>query len=103
IKGVSREAMEVMQGYRWPGNVRELVNTVERAVSFADSDTIEARDLPEHIRDQARHAPVRPPAAAMATAGGTNPALRIPTSPGISAPPAPMAGPPPESFESTFK
>jgi len=105
IKGVSREAMEVMQGYRWPGNVRELLNTVERAVSFADSDTIEARDLPEHIRDQARHAPVRPPAAAMAmaTAGGTNPALRIPTSPGISAPPAPMAGPPPESFESTFK
>src|SRR5215468_1485526 len=51
VKGMSREAMDLLANYRWPGNVRELVNTVERAVSFADGDTIEARDLPEHVRD----------------------------------------------------
>ena len=35
--------------YDWPGNVRELHNVVERACSFADTDAIEVRDLPEHI------------------------------------------------------
>ena len=46
---VSREALDRMVAYDWPGNVRELANVVERAVSFADTDTIEVRDLPEHI------------------------------------------------------
>jgi transcriptional regulator with GAF, ATPase, and Fis domain len=54
VKSLARDAMETLQGYRWPGNVRELVNTVERAVSFADGEIIEARDLPEHIRDTVR-------------------------------------------------
>ncbi len=45
VKSVSREALELLGAYVWPGNVRELVNTVERAVSFAESDVIEARDL----------------------------------------------------------
>jgi DNA-binding NtrC family response regulator len=35
--------------YDWPGNVRELHNVVERAVSFAEGDTVELADLPEHI------------------------------------------------------
>jgi DNA-binding NtrC family response regulator len=35
--------------YTWPGNVRELHNVIERAVSFAENDTIELRDLPEDI------------------------------------------------------
>ena len=35
--------------YDWPGNVRELLNVIERAVSFAESDTIELQDLPEHV------------------------------------------------------
>src|SRR5512138_1167252 len=43
VKGMSREAMDMLANYRWPGNVRELVNTIERAVSFADGETIEAR------------------------------------------------------------
>ena len=33
----------------WPGNVRELHNVIERAVSFAEGDTVELADLPEHI------------------------------------------------------
>ncbi len=35
--------------YDWPGNVRELHNVIERAVSFAEADTVELADLPEHI------------------------------------------------------
>src|SRR5262249_4448853 len=83
VKGITREAQEILGGYRWPGNARELLTTSERAVSFADGDTIEARDLPEHIRDAAReHArPVAPPphstspgAAAERVAAGSRPA-----------------------------
>ncbi len=46
---VSRGAMDRLMEYDWPGNVRELHNVIERAVSFAETDTIEVRDLPEHI------------------------------------------------------
>src|SRR5215470_863601 len=63
VRGITREAQEMLGHYRWPGNVRELLNTIERAVSFADGDTIEARDLPEHVRDAARDMP-RPSALA---------------------------------------
>jgi len=101
VKGITREAQEMLGHYRWPGNVRELLNTIERAVSFADGDTIEARDLPEHVRDAAREMP-RPSAPA---AHSTSPGLeRV----GSSTRPAPgpaagSAAPPPESFETTFK
>jgi len=42
-----------LAAYKWPGNVRELVNTIERAVSFADGEIIEPRDLPETVRGEA--------------------------------------------------
>jgi DNA-binding NtrC family response regulator len=59
ITGVSRAAMDLLQAYKWPGNVRELVNTVERAVSFAEGELIEPRDLPETVRGE-EAAPRRP-------------------------------------------
>jgi transcriptional regulator with GAF, ATPase, and Fis domain len=49
VMGVSRTAMERLVEYEWPGNVRELANVIERAVSFADGELIEVRDLPDHI------------------------------------------------------
>jgi len=49
VGGFSRAALERIMTYDWPGNIRELHNVVERAVSFADTDTVEVRDLPEHI------------------------------------------------------
>ncbi len=49
IRQISRAALDRLLEYEWPGNVRELHNVVERAVSFADGDTIELRDLPDHI------------------------------------------------------
>src|SRR5262249_47356787 len=83
VKGMTREALDMLASYAWPGNIRELVNTIERAVSFADGDTIEVRDLPEHIRDTV------PPARVAAASAAPPPA-------------APLTLPP-ESFESTFK
>jgi transcriptional regulator with GAF, ATPase, and Fis domain len=52
VTGVSRAAMDLLTAYKWPGNVRELVNTVERAVSFAEGELIEPRDLPETVRGE---------------------------------------------------
>ncbi len=46
---ISRAALDCLMQYDFPGNVRELHNVIERAVSFADGDTIEVKDLPDHI------------------------------------------------------
>jgi transcriptional regulator with GAF, ATPase, and Fis domain len=59
VTATSRAAMDMLQAYKWPGNVRELVNTVERAVSFAEGELIEPRDLPETVRGE-ESAPRRP-------------------------------------------
>jgi DNA-binding NtrC family response regulator len=50
VKGVTRDAMAALQNYPWPGNVRELVNVIERAVSFCESELIDASNLPDYIR-----------------------------------------------------
>ena len=95
VRNASREAMELLSNYRWPGNVRELVNCIERAISFSDSDTIEARDLPEAIRDKGgsgvRPAPSRPHAAAP-------PLIATPPPPPPSSQQMPPAG-----HDTTFK
>jgi|Deesub1362A_J573_1020465.scaffolds.fasta_scaffold00591_3 DNA-binding NtrC family response regulator len=50
IKGVSDEMMEILMNYPFPGNVRELENIIERAVTLATGDTLQAKDLPEDLR-----------------------------------------------------
>ena len=37
--------------YPFPGNIRELENWIERAVVFADGDTLRTEDLPEQLTD----------------------------------------------------
>ncbi|MEE2755304.1 MAG: sigma 54-interacting transcriptional regulator [Myxococcota bacterium] len=51
VQTIGREVMEALRGYDWPGNVRELLNIMERAVSFADSDTITLADLPANLAE----------------------------------------------------
>lgn len=49
---ISAEVMDIFSSYSWPGNVRELKNVIERAVSLADKNLIEAAHLPrELLRD----------------------------------------------------
>jgi two-component system response regulator AtoC len=45
VRGLSREAQDVMMEYHWPGNVRELRNTIERAILLESTDLV----LPEHL------------------------------------------------------
>jgi transcriptional regulator with GAF, ATPase, and Fis domain len=95
VRAVAKDAMSALQSYPWPGNVRELVNVVERAVSFAEGDTMGLPDLPDQVRE------------ALSTAGRqhTEP-LRDATRPSRAAPPMEPPPRPPEELMgegSTFK
>jgi DNA-binding NtrC family response regulator len=73
VTGVARAAMDLLSQYKWPGNVRELFNTIERAVSFAEGELIEPRDLPETVRGEeaARRPPPTPAPASSADVDST--------------------------------
>jgi two-component system, NtrC family, response regulator AtoC len=45
IKGLSPEAVGILNAYPWPGNVRELENIIERAVILCESENISPQDL----------------------------------------------------------
>ena len=45
VKGFTEGARQTLLAYAWPGNVRELSNCLERAMIFADKDTLDAPDL----------------------------------------------------------
>ncbi len=49
IKGISKEAMQILLNYNWPGNVRELENALESAMALAESEIIEAKYLPSFL------------------------------------------------------
>ncbi len=49
IKGISKEAMNLLLEYDWPGNVRELENAIERAVIMADKDYLTPNDFPKEL------------------------------------------------------
>jgi len=53
IKGISKEAMELLLEYHWPGNVRELENVIERAVVMADQDYLTPKDFPKNLKEGA--------------------------------------------------
>jgi DNA-binding NtrC family response regulator len=46
VKGVSKEALELMMNYEWPGNVRELENLVERVIALTPNEDIQPNELP---------------------------------------------------------
>jgi DNA-binding NtrC family response regulator len=54
IRGLTPEAMALVEAYPWPGNVRELENAIERAVAFARSESITPADLPPAVRQEGR-------------------------------------------------
>lgn len=51
IRGVSAEAIAVLQGYAFPGNVRELENIIQRAVAICQEPIIQIRHLPPDLAD----------------------------------------------------
>jgi DNA-binding NtrC family response regulator len=51
IKGISKEAMNLLLEYYWPGNVRELENAIERAVIMAEGEFLTPQDLPTDLTE----------------------------------------------------
>lgn len=54
VTRVEDDALKMLQRYQWPGNVRELVNTLERACSFVEGDTISRGHL-DFVFSQMEH------------------------------------------------
>jgi two-component system, NtrC family, response regulator AtoC len=54
VRGVSSNAMQMLQAYRWPGNVRELRNVIERAfILHAGVEELRPEHLPPELRGAA--------------------------------------------------
>jgi two-component system nitrogen regulation response regulator GlnG len=51
VKGISQQALDVLQKYNWPGNVRELENAIERAAVVAHGETLMVDNLPAEVRE----------------------------------------------------
>jgi two-component system response regulator AtoC len=57
VRGLSREARDMMMRYHWPGNVRELRNTIERAMLLESTDLILSEHLPREMLDATQAGP----------------------------------------------
>lgn len=58
VKGLSKDAEEVLFSYDWPGNVRELENVIERVMVTADDELLTKKSLIQHV-NQFRISPER--------------------------------------------
>ncbi len=45
VRGISKDALQLLMRYRWPGNIRELENFVERAVILATGEVLQPADF----------------------------------------------------------
>jgi DNA-binding NtrC family response regulator len=45
VRGITKEAMDLLAAQEWPGNIRELANVIERGVVLCAGDQIEPEDL----------------------------------------------------------
>jgi DNA-binding NtrC family response regulator len=50
VRGVTPEALAVLEQYHWPGNIRELENVVERAIVLGSGELLEPDALPAGLR-----------------------------------------------------
>jgi two-component system response regulator PilR (NtrC family) len=50
VRGVTPEAVQVLEQYHWPGNIRELENVIERAIVLGSGELLEADALPAALR-----------------------------------------------------
>ncbi len=45
IRGITREAIKILEADPWPGNIRQLENSIERAVVLSQKDIIDESDF----------------------------------------------------------
>ncbi len=54
VKGMSKEALELMVNYEWPGNVRELENMIERTMALTYNEYIQSNELPFSLTNRSK-------------------------------------------------
>ncbi len=54
LKGISKDALELLMNYEWPGNVRELENLIERVIALTQNEYILPDELPIPIAHQSK-------------------------------------------------
>lgn len=69
VKQLSSSAKDLLREHIWNGNIRELRNVIERAVVFADSDTIKAENIEIHYKSDKAHAKSFPDSISLPTQG----------------------------------
>ena len=45
IKGITNDAIQLLEQYDWPGNIRELFNVVERSMNMCDTNMLDVNDF----------------------------------------------------------
>jgi two-component system response regulator PilR (NtrC family) len=50
VRGVTPEALAILERYHWPGNIRELENVIERALVLGTGDAITVETIPASLR-----------------------------------------------------
>ena len=54
MKGMSKEALELVVNYEWPGNVRELENLIERTMALTYNEYIQPNELPFSLTNRSK-------------------------------------------------
>ena len=50
VRGVTPEALAILEQHRWPGHIRELENVIERALVLGSGEMLEAGALPPDLQ-----------------------------------------------------
>jgi len=50
VRGVTPEALAILESYAWPGNIRELENVIERAIVLGGGPVVRPEALPSTLR-----------------------------------------------------
>ena len=64
VRGVSPEAVKMLEAHAWPGNVRELKNAIEHAVLLSSQSILSLEDFPG-LSSQAEESDFRLPASGL--------------------------------------
>lgn len=52
VKGISKEALDILLAYDYPGNIRELENLIQRILVLCRKEYIEPEDIPYEIKNK---------------------------------------------------